>query len=1695
MSNLTWNDITTAPEWSNLPPDQRASVRNKFYSDVIQPNIPDGVDPSGVQAQFAARTADSMKSNVGYGASIYRAVAGGLSDTDQFARKLGAVPAITYDDLKSRFTGTPTTAAQDAYFGNVVQPAVQYGASQDIDPATEKQSTGARIAGGLVRTGTDIGQMMLTGGESAIPRLEAGGAELIGNSFAHAAQANLIPGTRNAGDRAQQILDQGGTGTQAAIGAGADFLSSTVGNAVPLGVASDAGNVVTRFGVRAATAAPVGALSTIANNDVTNWTNANGQRRNLSLGDLAEGAAQSALLGGVMGERKSAPLSHGDDLQTSQDNVTPASEDPATHVITPAQPVDTSTAAMIDPDNRALAAHTARVADLAQQLNLDPDQAQAVTQHLAPTSARDPVTGFYTAPELTPTLQAAQAHVAATGEPARYAELDVRNLGGLNSAVGHTQADAVLRDLAQSTHKELQDAGAQVVPVRRGGDEYGFVIQGGDRDDVQTALDNATAKADEIAKAYGVDSIPHPKGDAPGVGIVTAHEPIVPGQNLGEMFRNIDSKIESQKGNLNHGNEQTNENGLGPTDGSAATTEPSNARLEPNGPSVGSAREGLPETAQTVSTGAAENSEGAAPAVTSLPAGLAISDPDANGNVRVSGPTNQQYAPLLKSLGARVGANARGEQQWTLPAAKESSLRDALAPHAEAEQVQAAGMPTPNDAIEAANKAIANRTSTGALHDFLMKVAPMAAGTDESRAIAKDFSNAQRLARFEGSQADKALTSKFSHEQLARMWDAANEHGELEQQGLPTDGRGLNKLNPAERAAVDKLQTDARTTFEEAKQHGLVADDAEGISSYTPRMMVRMTVDGAQRFATKEGADSIGSRLRTTTANLLRRKHLLASDTEAAAKAHDADAELVRNIRTLPLATTRLREAIAGRKLINAVKAIGEKHGTETVAEGRDPSKADQRWFTMPENAAFYTSRPKTVQTSMREAFDQHLWDGLHGLAAKLGVDPKRVAAMRGGRWGEASPLDGVTTRFGGPESVLTHELGHIMDFKYGLADQLARRGATAAELRALADLRYEGRNASDSFKQYVRKGTEKIANMVHAYVHTPERFREVAPKTYDAFTKFLDQHPELSDLKKLKPSLVLGSRSQDVPVTQWERVPLYMRGDFEGPLRAVLGEKDGAMYRGLMDLKQKVTGLVMYSPLIHNAVEWGRALPAMPGKVATFRIYFDGNKAKNDPATMREAINAGLSPIGGHGAFNDVTSIADAPHIQPGRSWTAKLLAYVPGLFDKDAGDSVKRFVDKAGDVWHNTLLWDRVADLQMGLYTGLRDNMLAKGMNARGAQIVAAHMANRYAGTLPKEAMSSAAQKIANLTLFSRTFTLGNLGAMKDALTGLPKDAQAQILRDAGAATLHGALKFAKRKALATVMLDIGLMYATNSLLQSSIAIMRGDSTLDKETQGYLSRLSAEMQKIKENPLELLHAPAAISATSQNEPGKQDRVLVGHAADGTAIYMRNPVGKIGEEFQGWLTGPLDMIKKKLSTFAQPTLQTLSNDKGFGQKVYDDTDDTTGATARRLGRIAMLYIGAQLPTQAIQGAVDYFRGKGDATLNAARVLSPLAGVTFSKGAPGGPAVGEMYQAKSQQEYRVQQAMPDIRAKIQSGNVRAASQDMTALGIDPKYQEWIVKTTLNPALRLSPHGIQELMRTSTPDARARMQNDMQSRAQ
>ena len=297
---------------------------------------------------------------------------------------------------------------------------------------------------------------------------------------------------------------------------------------------------------------------------------------------------------------------------------------------------------------------------------------------------------------------------------------------------------------------------------------------------------------------------------------------------------------------------------------------------------------------------------------------------------------------------------------------------------------------------------------------------------------------------------------------------------------------------------------------------------------------------------------------------------------------------------------------------------------------------------------------------------------------------------------------------------------------------------------------------------------------------------------------------------------------------TVFDKVPLFIHNDFRGPLTAVIGKMTGKIYNAMMTIREKAMVAIMYSPVIHNLVEYSRALPTMPGKVLTFKVYRVGGVAKEDYKLMSEAMEVGgLAPIGSRFAFDqEVSSILELPNVVPGRSWTAKALGYLgEKIFDLDSGTKIRRWVDVAGNFWHNTLLWDQVAKLQAGIYVITRDHLIKKGYDRATAVRMAAHLANRYAGSLPLEAMSTEARKVANLVFFSRSFTFGNLGVIKDMVTGLPKDLQAQIMRDAGPGELGRIKSFGRKKAQMAFMLDIAIGLVSTTLLASAINVLLRD------------------------------------------------------------------------------------------------------------------------------------------------------------------------------------------------------------------------------------------------------------------------------
>jgi C-terminal domain on Strawberry notch homologue len=187
-------------------------------------------------------------------------------------------------------------------------------------------------------------------------------------------------------------------------------------------------------------------------------------------------------------------------------------------------------------------------------------------------------------------------------------------------------------------------------------------------------------------------------------------------------------------------------------------------------------------------------------------------------------------------------------------------------------------------------------------------------------------------------------------------------------------------------------------------------------------------------------------------------------------------------------------------------------------------------------------------EVGFKEAFDPDLFEGLEKFARALGVRLERKPQIGGKRWGYAQGDRFIMTKAAGPEGVLMHELGHILDERYGLRGMVNDK-KFREELRALADLRHEGTDKDrvrPGFKRYIRKGEEKIANLVHAFLYAPERAKKIAPNSYWALFNLAKKHAELRPLLKLQKtrSLKLGTRTHFLPIGGFPEIGFYAMPD-----------------------------------------------------------------------------------------------------------------------------------------------------------------------------------------------------------------------------------------------------------------------------------------------------------------------------------------------------------------------------------------------------------------------------------------------------------------------------------------------------------------------------------------------------------------------
>lgn len=194
--------------------------------------------------------------------------------------------------------------------------------------------------------------------------------------------------------------------------------------------------------------------------------------------------------------------------------------------------------------------------------------------------------------------------------------------------------------------------------------------------------------------------------------------------------------------------------------------------------------------------------------------------------------------------------------------------------------------------------------------------------------------------------------------------------------------------------------------------------------------------------------------------------------------------------------------------------------------------------YRVPKDAAFAVY--KSPMIDVKEAFDPKLMKGLEEVGDALGTHVATKMSLgrgkAGSRWGIASEQgDEVLRRFGGPEEILAHELGHAMDMKIGLLKQLREGNEKTVdkEMGRLAEFRTEGMDEddpkADAYRKYVHRPDEQVANLIHAVVNIPDMVKEYAQETWKGLQKIGETEPAVKKLLAVQRSVLVEERAGQV--------------------------------------------------------------------------------------------------------------------------------------------------------------------------------------------------------------------------------------------------------------------------------------------------------------------------------------------------------------------------------------------------------------------------------------------------------------------------------------------------------------------------------------------------------------------------------------
>ena len=568
-------------------------------------------------------------------------------------------------------------------------------------------------------------------------------------------------------------------------------------------------------------------------------------------------------------------------------------------------------------------------------------------------------------------------------------------------------------------------------------------------------------------------------------------------------------------------------------------------------------------------------------------------------------------------------------------------------------------------------------------------------------------------------------------------------------------------------------------------------------------------------------------------------------------------------------------------------------------------------------------------------------------------------------------------------------------------------------------------------------------------------------------------------------------------------RQPIYIHPSFEAPLRAVLHEPHGVIYKGYRELKSKLLSTILYG-VMHLGVVGFRAVSVRPNLWSAVR---EGKAVQRDRNEMRRLIMAGLVPMGKRGLIQDAEGIESELLDKAGNSWTSQILGFVPDLFSEKAGHATKKTIDRLGTFVHGYLMWDVIASMQVGVAKGLERQFIAKGVSQEVATKVAVRFANTAAGAISQETMGQMARAVLNVLLFSVSYRTTSFTPIKDAIFGIPRDLESQLRISGGQPAVDLARSIARRLALKTILIDAALLVGLTSVAQNAFNISMAKNpwsmeALKIEGEGYVRRVMAAGDKIAKgeaiNPFDIvasmLKVVGSLTPMADHEDGKKWHLKVGIEPNGTAVYVRPALGKFAQDMFEYATeSPIAVLGRIESPFARIGTGIMTGKDSLGRDIAQAKPQTTAEERQKILDYVTWGLRQLTPDTAIQAGRKLASGEGG-KFEVAQILGGGLGFSFSHGYPGGKEKAIMHDIRQQHEFDVQRGMTQVTQLVKAGKPAEAFKILTTdMHMQPREAIIVMNHSLNPSVITGGMLIRSL-RNAHPELAQKLTDELRLRA-